>query len=159
MGEKNSGGTTMVNTFCSKRKDPSHCNSQISFPVMKNMEDLTHVHPILKKLFLQTKNCKMCPSREDKGISPSLETTDKRSRTLGFSRRLPNSSSNRTSSREGSKNTKFKSGITKTSRSGNEGNAGKGLHFKYLSLKRVNFEQFVSDQQKRWREPTSHTSR
>ena len=31
----------------------------------------------------------MCPSMEDKEISPSLETTDKRSRALGFSRRLP----------------------------------------------------------------------
>ena len=98
----------------------------------------------------------MCPSREDKGISPSLETTDKRSRALGFSRRLPNSSSNRTSSGEGSKNTKFKSGTTKTSTSGSKGNAGKGLHFKSLSLKRRIFEQFVSDQQKRWRELTSH---
>ena len=36
----------------------------------------------------------MCPSREDKRISPSLEATDKRSRALGFSRRLPNSPSN-----------------------------------------------------------------
>ena len=77
----------------------------------------------------------MCPSREDKGISPSLETTDKRSRLLGFSRRLPNSSSNGTSTGEGSKSTKVKSGIRKTSRSGSEGNAGKGLHFKSLSLK------------------------
>ena len=30
------------------------------------------------------------------------------------------------------------------------------LHFKSLSLKRGIFEQFVSDQQKRWTEPTSH---
>ena len=98
----------------------------------------------------------MCPSKEGKGISPSLETTDKRSRALGFSRRLPNSSSNGTSSGEGSKNTKFKSGTTKTSRSGSEDNAGKRLHFKSLSLKRGIFEQFVSDQQKRWKELTSH---
>ena len=59
----------------------------------------------------------MCPSREDKQISPSLETIDKRSRTLGFSTRLPNSSSNGTSTGEGSKGTKFKSGTTKKSRS------------------------------------------
>ena len=50
-----------------------------------------------KKIIFQTKNSKMCSSREDKGISPSLETTHKRSRALGFSRRLPNSSSNGTS--------------------------------------------------------------
>ena len=51
-------------------------NSQISHPVMIYMEELTHVHPILKKCF-QKKNSKMCPSREDKGISASLETADK----------------------------------------------------------------------------------
>ena len=98
----------------------------------------------------------MYPSREDKGISPSLETTDKRSRPPGFSRRLSNSSSNGISTREGSKSTKVKSGTTKTSRSGSEGNFGKGLHFKSLSLKRRISEQVASDQQKRWRELTSH---
>ena len=98
----------------------------------------------------------MCPSREDKGISPSLETTDKRSRAFGFSRRLPNSSSNGASTGEDFKSTKVKSGTTKASRSGREGNAGKGPHFKSLSLKRGIFEQVVSDQQERWREPTSH---
>ena len=92
-------------------------------------------------MIFQTKNSKMCPSREDKGISPSLETTDKRSGALGFSRRLPNSSSNGTSTGEGSKSTKVKSGTTKTSRSGSEGNAGKGLHFKSLSLKRGIFKK------------------
>ena len=55
MGGKNSDRTTTVNTFCSKRKEPLHSNSQISFPVMINMEDLTHVHPILKKLFSKQK--------------------------------------------------------------------------------------------------------
>ena len=109
-----------------------------------------------KKIIFQTKNSKMCPSREDKRISSSLEATDKRSRLLGFSRRLPNSSSNGTSTGEGSKSTKVKSGITKASRSGSEGNAGKGLHFKSLSLERGIFEQFVSEQQKRWREQISH---
>ena len=118
------------------------------------MEDLTHVHPIL--IIFQTKNSKMCSSRENKGISSSLETTDKRSKALGFSRRLPNSSSNGTSTGEGSKSTKVKSGTAKTIRLGKEGNAGKGFHFKSLSLKRGIFEQFVSDQQKRGREPTSH---
>ena len=51
-------------------------NSQISRPVMIYMEELTHVHPILKRYF-QKKKSKMCPSREDKGISASLETADK----------------------------------------------------------------------------------
>ena len=120
---------------------------------MINMEELTHVHLFLKKIIFQTKNAKMCPGREYKGISPSLETTDKRSRALLFSRRIPNSSSNGTSTGEGSK---VKSETIKTSRSGSEGNAGKGLHFKSLSLKRGVFEQFVSDQQKRWSEPTNH---
>ena len=98
----------------------------------------------------------MCPSREDKAISSSLEITDKRSRALSVSKRLPNSSSNGTSIGEGSKSTKVKSGTTKASRSGSESNAVEGLHFKSLSLKRGIFEQFFSDQQKRWREPTSH---
>ena len=89
----------------------------ISVPVMINMENLTHVHPILKKNIFQTKKSKICPSKEDKGISPSLETTDKRSRGFGFSRRLPNSFSNRNSSGEGSKKIKFQSGTTKTSKS------------------------------------------
>ena len=55
MGGKNLGPTTMVNTFCSKRKEYPHSNSQISIPVMINMEELTHVHPILKKLFSKQK--------------------------------------------------------------------------------------------------------
>ena len=109
-----------------------------------------------KKIIFQTNNSKMCSSREDNGISPGFETTDKRSRALGFSRRLPNSSSNGTSTGEGSKSTKVKSGAAKTSRPGSEGNAEKGFHFKSLSLKSGIFEQFVSDQQKRWRKPTSH---
>ena len=98
----------------------------------------------------------MCPNTEEKGISPSLETAGKRSRALGFSRRLLNSSSNGTSTREGSKSTKVKPETTKACRSGNESNARKGLYFKRLLLKRGIFEQFVSDQQKKWREPTSH---
>ena len=48
MKGQNSGPTTTVNTFCSKRKEPSHSNTQISLPVMINMEKLTHVHLILK---------------------------------------------------------------------------------------------------------------
>ena len=55
MGGKNLAPTTMVNTFCSKRKEYPHSNSQISIPVMINMEELTHVHPILKKLFSEQK--------------------------------------------------------------------------------------------------------
>ena len=80
----------------------------------------------------------MCPSREDREISPSLETTDKRSRALGFSRRLPNSSSNGTSAGEGSKRTKVKSGTTKTSRSGSEGNVWKRAPFQKFVIQKRN---------------------
>ena len=111
-GDKNSGRTATINTFCSKRKEPLHSNSQTSLPVMINIEELTHVHLILKKFIFQTKNSKMFPNRKDKLISPSLETNDKRSSALGFSWRLPNSPSNWTST-EGSKSTKVKSGTTK----------------------------------------------
>ena len=125
---------------------------------MINMEELTWIHPILEKLFSKQKIPKCTPLAErDKRTSPSLETTDKRSRALCFSRRLPNSSSSGTSTGEGSRRTKVKSGKTKTRRSGSESDAGEGLHFKSnSSLKRGIFEQFVSDQQKRWRETTSH---
>ena len=58
------------------------------------------------KIIFQTKNLKFCPSREDDGTSPSLETIDKRSRTLGFSRRLLNFSCNGSSIGGGSKSTK-----------------------------------------------------
>ena len=51
-------------------------------------EEPIHAHPILKALFSKIK---------DKGISPNLETAEKRSRALVFSRRLSNSSSNGTS--------------------------------------------------------------
>ena len=78
----------------------------------------------------------MFPSSEDKGISPSLEAAEKRSRAVAFSTRLPNSSSNGTSDEEGSKSTKVKSGTTKASRSGSESTAEKGLHFTSFSLKR-----------------------
>ena len=131
----------MVNLFCSKRKEPRYSSSQISLPVLINMEELTHNHPIFKKNIFQTKNSKMCPSREDKGISLSLETADERSTVLVFSTRLPNSSSNGTSTGEGSKGTKSKSGTTKT-RSRSEGNTGKRLHFKSLPLKKGIFAQF-----------------
>ena len=60
----------------------------------------------------------MCPSREDKGISPSLETTDKTLRALCFGRGLPTSFSNGTSAGEDSKSTKVESGRTKASRYG-----------------------------------------
>ena len=105
---------------------------------MINMEELTHIScsSNSRKMILETKNSKMYPRREDKRISPSLETTGKRSISLGFSSRLPNSSSNGTSTGEDSKSTKVKSGTTKIIRSGSEDIAGKGLHFKSLSLKR-----------------------
>ena len=50
MRGKNSGPVTTVNTCCSKRKEPSHKNSQTSLPVMINMET--------KKIAFQTKNSK-----------------------------------------------------------------------------------------------------
>ena len=151
IGGKNSGRTTTVNTFCSERKELSHSNSQISLPVKINMEELTQAHPVLKHYF-QTKKSEMCPSRQDKEISPSFS-----SRALDFSRRLPNSSFNWTSTGEVSKSTKSKSGTTKTSRSGNEGNAGKELHFKSLSLKRAILSSlFLINKKDVWRELTSH---
>ena len=109
-----------------------------------------------KKIIFQTKNSKIFPSREDKGISPILELLKKRTRALGFSRRLPNSFSNGNSTGKGSKSTKVKSRTTKASRSVSKGNAGKGPHFKSLSFESGIFEQLVSDQQERLREPTSH---
>ena len=81
----------------------------------------------------------MSPSREDKGTFPSLETTDKRSRTLGFSRRFQNSSSNGTHTGEDSKSTKVKPGTTKTSRSGSEDKTVKRLHFLNFATKKENF--------------------
>ena len=83
-----------------------------------------------KKFIFQTANYKIFPIRENKGISPCLETAEKRSGALVFSRRLRNASSNGTSTGEGSKSTKVKWAITKTSKSETEGNAGKGLHLK-----------------------------
>ena len=82
-----------------------------------------------------------------------METTDK---SFWLNGRLPNSSSNGTSTGEASKSTKVKLETTKTSKSRSEGNAGKRLHFESLLLKREIFQQFVSDQQKMWREPTSY---
>ena len=59
MGRKHSGPATTVNTFSSKRKELSQSISQVSLQVMINMEELTHVHPILKKIFPKQKipNC------------------------------------------------------------------------------------------------------
>ena len=104
-----------------------------------------------KKILFQTKNSKMCSSREDKGISPALKITDKRSRALIFIRRSSNLSSNGTRTGKGSKSTKVKLGTTKSSRSGSEYNAVKGLHFKSLSLKRRIFQQ-----KSLWKEMTTH---
>ena len=78
MGEsKNSGRTTMVNTFCSKRKGLSHSNSQISLPVMINTEDLTHVHPILKKLFPKQKVLKCAQAGRIKEFLPAWKLLTK----------------------------------------------------------------------------------
>ena len=109
-----------------------------------------------KKVIFQTKNYKIFPSRENKGISPCLETAEKRSGALDFSRRLRNASSNGTSTGEGSKSTKVKWAITKTSKSKTEGNAGKGLHFKSLSLKRGILGSLFTISKKKWRKPTCH---
>ena len=130
-GGKNSGPTTTVNTFCSKRKKPSQQQPNFTSSYDKH-GGINSCPSNSKKVIFQTKNSKISPSREDKGISPSLETIDKRPRTLGFSR-LPNFFSNESSTGKGSKGIKVKSRTTKTSTSGSEGNAGKGLHFKSLS--------------------------
>ena len=142
MRGKNSGPTTTVSTFCSKRKEPSHSNGQIPLLVTINMEELTYVHPILKKLFSKQKIPKCTLTGRIKEFLPAWKLLTK---DLGFSGRLPNSSSHGASTGEGSKSTKIKSETTKTSRSGSKDNAGKGLHFKSLSLKRKIFEKFVSD--------------
>ena len=89
----------------------------------------------------------MYSNRKDKEFLPAWKLLTK---YLGFSGRLPNSFSDGASAGEGSKSTKIKSETTKTSRSGSKGNAGKGLHFKSLSLKKKIFEKFISDWQKRW---------
>ena len=143
MRGKNSGPTTTVSTFCFKKKEPSHSNGQIPLLVTINMEELTHVHPILKKFFSKQKIPKCTLTGRIKEFLPAWKLLTK---DLGFSGRLPNSSSHGASTGEGSKSTKIKSETTKTSRSGSKGNAGKGLHFKSLSLKRKIFEKFVSDQ-------------
>ena len=89
----------------------------------------------------------MFTSREDNGISPSLETTDKRSRALGFSRRLPDSSSNGTSTGEGPKSIKLNQEQQKQV----DLQVKAMLEKDSISLKRGIFEQFLSDQQKRRR--------
>ena len=63
-GAKNPDRTTMVNTSCLKRKKLLYSNSQISLSVVIKIEELTHVHQILKNIF-QTKNSKMFLSREE----------------------------------------------------------------------------------------------
>ena len=70
-------------------------------------EEINSCSSNFKKIIFQTKKLKFCPSRKDEGISPSFETIDKRSRTLGFSRGLLNSSCNGSSTGGGSKSTKF----------------------------------------------------
>ena len=59
---KNSGRFTTVNTFCSKKKERHYSNNQISIQVMINMEELTHVHPILKILFSKQRIPKCVPA-------------------------------------------------------------------------------------------------
>ena len=77
MGGKNSGRTTTVNTFCSKRKEPLHSISQISLPVMVNIEDLTHVHPILKKLLSKQKIPKCALAGRIKEFLPACKLLTK----------------------------------------------------------------------------------
>ena len=76
-GGKNTGPTTTVNTFCSERKEPSHSNSQISLPVMINMEELTHVHPILKKSFSKQKIPNFVQPGRIKEFSPAWKLLTK----------------------------------------------------------------------------------
>ena len=77
MGGKNSGRTTTVNTFCSKRKEPLHSISQISLPVMVNIEDLTHVRPILKKLLSKQKIPKCALAGRIKEFLPACKLLTK----------------------------------------------------------------------------------
>ena len=77
MGDKNSGRTTTVNTFCSKRKELSHSNNQISLPVMINMEELTYVYAILKKLFSKQKILKCAPAGRIKEFLPAWKLLTK----------------------------------------------------------------------------------
>ena len=76
-GGKNSGPATTVNTFCSKRKEPCHSISKISLPIIIIMEELTHVHPILKKLFSIQKipNCAL--ARKTKEFLPAWKLLTK----------------------------------------------------------------------------------
>ena len=98
----------------------------------------------------------MCSSREDKEIYPNLESTDKRSRTLGFSRRLPMSSSNGTSTGKGSKNTKVKSRITNTNYLEVKAMLEKGFILKVCHSREEFLSSFLLISKKWWREKTSH---
>ena len=115
------------------------------------MEDLTHVHPILKNLFFKLKIQKCVLAGRIKEVLPAwkLLTKDQELLALAGGYQIP-------LLMEPVQEKAPKILAAKASRSGSEGNAGKGFHFKSLSLKRGFFEQFVSDQQKRWRKPTSH---
>ena len=77
MGGKNSGPTTTVNTFCSKRKETSHSISQISLPFIINMKELTHVHLILKKLFSKQKNWNFALAGKMKEFLPAWKLLTK----------------------------------------------------------------------------------
>ena len=83
-GSKNSGRTATVNTFCSKRKEPLHSNSQISLPVMINIEDLTHVHPVLKKLFSKQKIPKCALAGRIKEFLPAWKLLTKNQELLAL---------------------------------------------------------------------------
>ena len=84
MGGKNPGRTTMLNTFCSERKDTFHSNSQISLLLMINMEELTHVHPILKKVFSKQKITKCALSGMIKEFLPAWKLLTKAQELLAL---------------------------------------------------------------------------
>ena len=77
MRGKNSGPTTTVNIFSFKRKEPSHSKGQIPLPGMINMEELTHVHPILKKSFSKQKIPNFVQPGRIKEFSPAWKLLTK----------------------------------------------------------------------------------
>ena len=81
-GDGGGGGQEYRSNYHSKyifseRKEPSHSNSQISLPVMINMEELTHVHPILKKSFSKQKIPNFVQPGRIKEFSPAWKLLTK----------------------------------------------------------------------------------
>ena len=95
------------------------------------MEDLTHVHPILKNVFFKLKIPKSVLAGRIKEVLPAwkLLTKDQELLALVGGYQIP-------LLMEPLQEKAPKVLAAKASRSGSEGNAGKGFHFKSLSLKR-----------------------